>query len=260
MTEIRSGPSARGGGSQAPDFATPLHQGAISVGRHVQHPDAPGLSARQRKALDELWTVWHRLATYLIESTELAGARAIGITSPVPGEGKTTACIGLASALALESGGPVALVETDFARPALAADFGVDWAPGLADYLLGRCPLHSALKETGTPGLVVVPAATTERPEVLASRLRRCLPELLSGLRKSFAHIVMDLPSLLGEAATVGMARHVDEVMLVVRAGGTALRQLEEAAHLLADRRLLGVVYLGPTTYVPRWLSGLVTG
>lgn len=259
MTDIRSGPPISGGSSRTRDFATPARQEAISVRRPVQQWQASGLSGRKRQALGELWTVWDRLAAYLMESGGLAGTRCVGITSSIPGEGKTTACIGLASALALESGGPVALVETDFARPSIAADFGVDWAPGLADYLQGRCPLSSALKETETPGLSVLPAGTVEQ-QALAGRLRRCLPELLSGLGESFSYVVVDMPSLLGEAATVGMLRHVGEVMLVVRAGTTTLRQVEEARQLLADRQLLGVVYLGPATHVPRWLSGLVTG
>ncbi len=63
--------------------------------------------------------------------------KAIVMTSPQPGDGKSTTASNLAIVLA-QAGQPVVLIDTDLRRPRIAALWNLDNAAGLTDALAGR--------------------------------------------------------------------------------------------------------------------------
>ena len=78
---------------------------------------------------------------------EVASGLSLAVCSSVQGEGKTTISLGLAIAIAQDfPDRRVVVVETDLWRSVLAKDFGFAPDPGLADCLLDRQPLSSALR------------------------------------------------------------------------------------------------------------------
>src|SRR3954467_4452519 len=61
-------------------------------------------------------------------------SEVLAVSSAIAGEGKTTVSLGLAVTVAQDyPERRVCLVETDFQRPTLADDFGVESSPGLVD-------------------------------------------------------------------------------------------------------------------------------
>src|SRR3989339_1077382 len=62
--------------------------------------------------------------------------RLISITSSDFGEGVSTIASKLAITFAKSAGGPVLIVDSNFAKPAIHQIFGLDLSPGLGDVLL----------------------------------------------------------------------------------------------------------------------------
>ena len=71
--------------------------------------------------------------------------RSLLVTSAVPGEGKSSASLGLAMALA-DAGYRVCLLEADLRRPSLGLKTGLSSEVGLTDVLIGQTPLQNALQ------------------------------------------------------------------------------------------------------------------
>lgn len=223
------------------------------------------LSGEHYGGLGEYQLLWDRLALRLLASPDLAYPLMVGVTSSIPGEGKTAASIALAAALARECTTPVALVEANFHNPTLAWDFRVPDKPGLVDYLLGRCHLMDLARATSIEQLRLFPAGEPPRSSrgltsgMLNRRFRQRLQEILEQLSRDFSCVVLDMPPVLGNVDTQEMMRYIHGAILVVRSGVTPLEQLRQAGQQMSHGNLLGVVHLGRHRHIPRWLSLLTS-
>lgn len=186
--------------------------------------------------------------------------RSVVVTSALPGEGKSTVAASLAVASAL-AGKRVLLVEADLRKPVLAKRFGVDSAPGLTDYLVGKAgpgeilrtvPLGAAhgggaLAEGEEPPSLVVITAGTQVPrpaELLASER---LAKLVEEVTAVYDLVVFDTSPLLPVVDTLELVPRVDGVILCVRSGQTTRDQLQGATQALArlPQRPTGLVVTG---------------
>lgn len=168
-------------------------------------------------------------------------ARSIVITSPAPGDGKSTIAAQLARIIAV-SGEKVVLVDCDLRLPTQATRFGVDGDVGLTQVLTGDIDVIDMLAPTDVEGLWLLPAGRIppNPSELLGSRAMRSIVQKLS-----VDHIViLDAPPLLAvtDAALLGAA--VDGVVLVTRMGTTHKAQVALSAKLLeqAHAALLGCI------------------
>src|ERR1700683_3516969 len=121
-----------------------------------------------RSALD-FAAVTHQLDTLLI-------------TSAVPGEGKTTAAIDLAHAVAL-TGRHTVLIELDLRRPSFAKHFDLDASRGLTTALVGAPSLDELVTEpfANLPNLSILPSGRLpQNPSELLSSPR--IVEIISEL------------------------------------------------------------------------------
>lgn len=168
--------------------------------------------------------------------------RAIVVTSPKQGDGKSTLAANLAGAIAL-SGQPVTLVDADLRRPNVASMLGLDDAVGLTDVLTGRLSVAQATQAHPTiHGLTVLTSGS--RPpnpsEVLGSQaMRATIAEL--GTR---GLVVIDAPPLLPVTDAAVVAHGADGAIVTVSAGRTLDTELVTALeHLHAvHARPLGVI------------------
>jgi capsular exopolysaccharide synthesis family protein len=191
------------------------------------------------------------LASILPTGRDGQAPRVLLITSPAPGEGKTTVSSNLAIALA-ETGRRVLLIDADLRRPSLHEIFALPNVWGLSSLLkrskpVTECPFASIAQETAVPGLFVVPSGPP--PSTGTSQLlHSCrVVELLGRLRTEFDSILIDTPPMLQIADARVLAPLADGVLLVLRAGQTP-RETARAAinRLLGDHAsLLGVVLNG---------------
>jgi capsular exopolysaccharide synthesis family protein len=166
--------------------------------------------------------------------------RAILITSPERGSGKSTTAGCLAVSLA-RAGRKVLLVDMDLRAPSLHERFHLCRADGLVEVLQGRLPLAQAERSTNVEGLTIITAGTevATSAEPLASPR---LLELLAEARASHDLVLIDSPPLLTVADASILAAAVDGCVLVVRAGTTRRADAERALAVLQE---VGVPILG---------------
>src|SRR5699024_9724864 len=98
--------------------------------------------------------------------------RAIVVTSPLPGDGKSTTAGNLAIMLA-QAGQPVVLIDADLRKPRVATLFGLSDDAGVTDVLAGRADVEDVMHQIDTEGFLNVITAGRIPPnpsEVLGSR------------------------------------------------------------------------------------------
>jgi len=170
--------------------------------------------------------------------------RSLVITSPSPAEGKTFTAVNLAIAQSQLSEHSVLLGDCDLRRPAVHDLFQIDRAPGVTDYLLGRCSLGEALLRIEGLSLFVLPAGTPMKNplEILNTRQAKVLFEELPRI---FDWAIFDTPALLFSADANLLATLADATILVVRIGLTTFDNVTRAMQSFCENNVLGIVANG---------------
>ncbi len=167
------------------------------------------------------------------------------VTSATPGEGKSTVAANLAMSLA-QAGKKVVLLSCDFRRPTTDQFFDVNNLIGLSDVLLGTHSLKAALQQPGGEQLLVITAGKMppNPSELLASTK---MQELIDSLEDWADWVIVDTPPVLAVADPVSVARWVDGVLMVSKAGESRREAAQKAVEYLGKvgARIVGVAVWG---------------
>lgn len=164
------------------------------------------------------------------------------ITSPEPGDGKTTSASNLAIAIA-QTGRSVLLLDADFRKPTQHKNLDVKDAVGLSSVLAGRESLEQAIQHTGVEGLDILPCGPipANPSEILNSRE---FGELVDSLAARYDHILFDSPPVnrVTDARILGAV--CDATILVLRANQSTRKAGEHARNALlgVGARVLGAI------------------
>ena len=166
--------------------------------------------------------------------------RTLVVTSPAPGEGKSTAVANLAVTMA-QSGRRTILVDCDLRRPTLHELFSLPMSPGLTSLALEDLT-ELPLQETGIDNLWLLssgPKPPNPADLLGANRMDQVI-SLLSGLADV---VLFDAPPIIAASDAVILGAKADGVLLVIQAGKSRRDQAERARELLkqAKVRLVGV-------------------
>ncbi|MCU0669292.1 MAG: CpsD/CapB family tyrosine-protein kinase [Myxococcota bacterium] len=167
--------------------------------------------------------------------------RTIGVTSSMPGEGKTTTAVNLAIVSSMSLGRRVLLVDCDMRRPKVHAVLGLRPESGLAEILTGDATLEQAVvRVEGTDLSVLAVRATPSNPSELLSSDR--MRSLIEELARSYDQVIFDTPPTLAIPDAKIMSELMDGIVFVVRANATPREDVASALDVLDRRRVLGVV------------------
>src|SRR5206468_4309897 len=121
-------------------------------------------AAEQMSADDSMTRAFDGLASRL----DALGARSVGFTSALLGEGVSTLALGTALSPADLLGAAGLLVDGNWLQPSLTEGAGLETAPGLADGVAGTTGLDAAIRRTAGAGVAFLPvgARTRIRPAV----------------------------------------------------------------------------------------------
>jgi capsular exopolysaccharide synthesis family protein len=164
--------------------------------------------------------------------------RVIGVTSSVPGEGKSFCSMNLAAELA-QSGRRVVVLECDMRRPTLAGYFDIDpRAPhGLSTYLAGESTLEEACSNTSIPGLdVFCCGPLPQNPTRLIEGKR--LGELMQELREAYDYVVVDIPPLGYVSEFLVLLQYLDIKIYVVRQNYTDRELISQISDMHRDHQV----------------------
>jgi len=184
---------------------------------------------------------YRSLRTRIKHAEQGRAIRAIVVTSPAKGDGKSLTAANLALTMAQEFQQRVLLVDGDLRRPSVNRLFGVNDGPGLADVLMGAADLNQALVTIPEHHLTLLPAgAPPNHPaELLGSATMR---RLLDTLRTRFDRILIDMPPVAPLADLQIVAPMADGLLMIVRAGVTPKPAIEAALAGLDMSKVLGRV------------------
>lgn len=159
-------------------------------------------------------------------------AKTIIVTSPGPGEGKTTTITNLAITFA-NLGKRTLLVDVDLRRPAIHRIFNLNIEPGVTHYLTGfPRDIHPLIKQTEIKNLQVITAgATPPDPSVLLSSKR--MHEFIMSLELGWDIILFDSPPTIAVTDTSLLADNVNQFIIVVKIGQTDKLAFDRAIQLL---------------------------
>lgn len=147
--------------------------------------------------------------------------RVILVTSPAPGDGKTTTVANLALTMS-EAGRSVLVLGCDFRRPEIHTYFGVTDIPGIAEVLTGE-PGYQRLEDVVRPtmirGVSIAPSGGRLRSFGDVAAVGRVLIEEARSLADV---VIVDTPPLLATNDASELIPACDAVVVVSRVGKTS--------------------------------------
>ena len=158
-------------------------------------------------------------------------SQLILVTSSLPGEGKTTLAVSLAT-YAARIGRRTILLDMDFRHPATAREVGRWSEEQNLDLLLRDRPVSDAVQRIPALHLDYVPMGVAARdPMYLFSEGR--ITQALDALREKYDCVIVDTAPLLAITESRLLAAQADQVLLVVKWDSTARKMARNALDLL---------------------------
>ena len=183
--------------------------------------------------------------TALFVGLDTSKQKVIQVSSPEPGDGKSTFISNLAIALA-QSGKRVLLLDADLRRPTIHRLFSARQEIGTAEVLAGEIQLANALQESVVQNLWLLSAGMSppNPAETLASER---FDQLIATARAEFDFVLVDTPPMLVVSDPCIVASRTDGLLLVVRMNKNSRVALRQTNQLIQQHqiRLLGAVVNG---------------
>ena len=169
-------------------------------------------------------------------------SKCLGVTSPSPGDGKSTTATNLAISLG-QIGKRVLLIDCDMRLPTVAKRFNIQAAPGLSDFLVGQTKIDEAVRNIEEYGIHVLPSGSIP-PDPTGLLESRQTERLFSALKNIYDFVIVDLPPVTTVPDAVIMSKYVDGFLLTIREKQTAHRKVEQMLKQLqmVEANLLGFV------------------
>ncbi|MGF1621860.1 MAG: AAA family ATPase [Rhodomicrobiaceae bacterium] len=183
----------------------------------------------------------------LVRNSLISGSsgrvRTIGVTSVLPGEGKTTIAANMAALLST-SGKRVLLIDVDLHQATVTKFLAPNSRIGILDVLSGKQTLKDAVVK-----------ARENHPDILPQNARtdiysyeafcsKAMQDLLDEAKKSYDYVIIDMPPLGPVVDGLEMSAQFDGVVIIAEWGKTPIAVIEEASQALraARARILGAV------------------
>lgn len=172
-----------------------------------------------------------------------SGGQAIGVTSSLRGEGKSTTSINIAYTMA-ETGKKVLLIEADMRLPVMAKRLKIRQTPGLSNLLAGQSSGNEVLQNSGLlPNLKIITAGAI--PPNPAELLDSSQMEItLQVMREHFDVVIVDLPPVTAVSDALIVSKFLEGVILVCRQNYCDRKSLDAAVTQLrfSKGKILGFV------------------
>jgi len=186
---------------------------------------------------------FRKLRTYLLRSRIKEPMKTIMITSSTNGEGKSFVSLNLAISIAHDLQSHALLLDCDLRNPTLSKWFGFQNGKGLSDYLNGNGRFSDLLMKTEVEKLSIVSCGTIQDnpTEILGSgKMESLVQEMKS--RHNDSYVIFDSTPLLATTEPEVLAKFVDGIIVVVKAGETSRETVKHAIASLEKGKLLGFV------------------
>ncbi|HEY8011505.1 MAG TPA: polysaccharide biosynthesis tyrosine autokinase [Rudaea sp.] len=221
------------------DIEKHLHLPVLGIIPKLNKESTEEVQKDPRSAFSESY---RSVRTALQFSTDRGTPKVLLITSPAPGEGKSTAALTLARGLS-QLGKRVLLIEGDMRRPSLGKTLRVSADVGLSNLLAGGSTMAQTVMKTENPRLdLILSGPVPPNPTELLAGPKMISLLLTAG--EKYDQIIIDGPPVLGIADAPVLANIATGTLLVTKAGGTRISSAKSSIKRLwgAHARLIGAM------------------
>ncbi|MDT8869483.1 polysaccharide biosynthesis tyrosine autokinase [Vibrio fluvialis] len=149
------------------------------------------------------------------------------ISGPAPGIGKSFVSTNF-SVVAAKTGQRVLLIDADMRKGYLQQPFGMDWENGLSDYLSGKIPLTTAVKETRIDNLdIITRGQVPPNPSELLMHPR--FNELVEWASGNYDLVIIDTPPVLAVTDPSIVGALAGTTLMVARFGMNTVKEIDVA-------------------------------
>ena len=197
-----------------------------------------------RQVIDEPLSAFAEAFRSIKVAADISGSRVIGITSTVPGEGKSTISSNLSELIA-HTGKRIIVLDGDLRNPSLSRGLAPNAKAGLLEVLSGQTSLDDAIYVDEDTGLRFLPAVVNSRVtytnEILASDNFK---NFVESLRKDYDYVLIDFPPIAPVVDVRATTQIVDCYIYVIEWGKTQVKLVQHQLSGFPELqdRLLGVV------------------
>jgi capsular exopolysaccharide synthesis family protein len=180
----------------------------------------------------------------LLEQCASKNLKRVLVTSPLPGDGKSTVALNLAIALADGGKRAVLLVEADLHHSAISRQLELNDRPGFAECLEAGLNPMAAIRRLEPLAWYFLPAGQVRGnpTEVMQSA---ALQGVMAVLTEHFEWIVIDSPPVAPSTDALSLKKETDAALLVAKAGRTPRDAVEDAIALLGAKHVCAIVLNG---------------
>lgn len=157
------------------------------------------------------------------------------ITSAQAKEGKTITCCNLAYTLAMDKSKKVLLVDADLRRPEVHKILNIKREPGFSDVLEKKANVEDLVKKPAVDNLFVLTVGSIADVSPSEMLLSANIKAVVDKLRSSFDYVIFDTPPVLNVTDACILGSICDAVILVVKAGATQKKIIQDAYNMLAE-------------------------
>jgi capsular exopolysaccharide synthesis family protein len=226
----------------ADDIQATLGVPVLGIVPHMT--DGPALPERGQKVhhdpMSDIAEAYRTVRTAVYFGVPDNKAKRMLVTSPAPGDGKSTSVSNLGIAMAA-AGQRTLILDADFRRPTQHKIFEVDDEVGLSSVIAGRAELETAIKQTGVKNLSVMPCGPIPPNPSELLNSQSCAA-LLDRLSAEFDQILIDSPPVMAVADARILAASCDLTVMVLRAGKSTRKA---SGHALESLLGIGASVLG---------------
>ena len=177
--------------------------------------------------------VYRTARTSLLLNCKKLDHRVIMMSSPAPGDGKSTTIGNLAVSLS-QTGKRVLLIDADLRRPMVYNLFGGKSNPGLADVVEQQVALKDAVQPSEQENLDLLTHGTrTGSPSEMLESYH--FGAMLEEARRLYDLVLIDAPPLLAVTDPAIIATLADAVVLTVQIQKNGRRPVQRAREILDD-------------------------
>jgi len=154
------------------------------------------------------------------------------ISSPGPGDGKSTTVINIAITFA-NLGKKTILIDCDLRKPILHKVFNISRNPGLTDVMKSETSID-IIRQTEIPNLDIITSGDIppNPSEILASQK---LKNFLTKVSENYDIVLLDSPPIIAVTDAIILSKITDAIILVVKANSTDLRIVERSIDQLSQ-------------------------
>ena len=235
------------------------HQVGGAIKKPVLNPSKGGTDFRRRLITYEdpkspISESYRSLRTNISYALADKKIKSLLVSSPQPGEGKSTTTANLAIAFA-QLRKRTLLVDADLRKPVMHNVFDKERGPGLSEYLIGEVEdINTIIQPTKIENLFIVTAGgLPPNPSELLGSGR--MSRLVDQLEHEWDMVLFDSPPIVAVTDASMISGEIDAVAMVVKAGQTDRAAVDRALDTIKNVQapLVGVILNGAN---PETLAG----